>query len=78
MTGAKGMQWLPARADINANEDIFGLYTVNFKGTFGNSYRGDIAIDNIKFVQGSSCGDLPFGKKRAVLILLMCNSPLMQ
>ncbi|XP_019632083.1 PREDICTED: MAM and LDL-receptor class A domain-containing protein 2-like [Branchiostoma belcheri] len=54
LSGDKGDQWLNAQVGINSNND----YTIILEGVRGQSHRGDIAIDDVTFVD-TSCNLSP-------------------
>lgn len=50
LSGNKGNKWLTERVDLNqfASQTV----TVSFVGTRGNSWSGDIAVDDVDFFVG--------------------------
>ncbi|XP_054756547.2 MAM and LDL-receptor class A domain-containing protein 1-like [Lytechinus pictus] len=55
LTGPDGNKWQPYNVDVSVK---YGPVEIVFTGTVGNNYRGDIALDDIKFFPGS-CGGFP-------------------
>eukprot|EP00057_Strongylocentrotus_purpuratus_P017082 XP_011671556.1 PREDICTED: MAM and LDL-receptor class A domain-containing protein 1 [Strongylocentrotus purpuratus] len=55
LTGPAGTEWKPYNVDVGIK---YGPVEIVFTGTVGNSYRGDIALDDITLTPGP-CGGYP-------------------
>eukprot|EP00794_Sanderia_malayensis_P015012 gene15012-16561_t len=53
-SGSQGSGWIKKSLDLSGS-DASAKYTVIFEGIRGKTYQGDIALDDISFVDGS-CG----------------------
>eukprot|EP00057_Strongylocentrotus_purpuratus_P034024 XP_793639.3 PREDICTED: MAM and LDL-receptor class A domain-containing protein 1 [Strongylocentrotus purpuratus] len=51
VTGNKDDRWIPVNIDIPASSTGFADFEVRFNGYKGNSLKGDLAIDDIKFLR---------------------------
>ena len=60
LTGTQGNNWQQAQAPINQTKS----YQVVFEGRRGQSYTGDIAIDDVSFTASTCGGKLKYFQTR--------------